>query len=312
MRTVLRTAGGLAAAVVITLTAAPPAGAQTTTNQPPPNPVIFLKPDTGPAGSGFTIGWSGFTPACRRIFFTWDGAALTQVTAPPPSGSVGATVPANAPSGKHTVGASVDIGNCEGYRATAVFTVPGTPTTPVPPVTDPPITNPPVTIPPVTKPPVTNPPGSNPPGTRPPGVTTTTPPSTPPTTTTGPTTPGSSTSDSTTEPPPAGDLVLDHPSIQPGDPLSAAGKGCTPGGPVTLMSGGERVGGAVVAADGTFSAPVQFTRIEAGRHKVTASCGIVLTGAVDQVVTSSTAGHSSTLIVLVFFVLIGVAVLRFN
>jgi hypothetical protein len=107
-------------------------------------------------------------------------------------------------------------------------------------------------------------------------------------------------------------LVLDHPVVQPGDPLSAAGKGCEPGATVTLTSGTERVGSAVANSDGTFVAPVEFTRIEAGRHQVTASCGVVLTGAVEQVVTSSSGGGSSTLIVLVFFVLAGTALIRFN
>jgi hypothetical protein len=43
---------------------------------------------------------------------------------------------------------------------------------------------------------------------------------------------------------------------------------------------------------------------------VTAACGIVLTGAVDRVVTSSTGGHSGTLVVLVFFVLAGITLIR--
>jgi hypothetical protein len=109
-----------------------------------------------------------------------------------------------------------------------------------------------------------------------------------------------------------GDLVLDKPAISPGDPLSASGRGCDANAPVTLISDGERVGGTVSDAAGNFQAPVEFTKIKAGRHQVTANCGVVLTGAVDQIVTSSTSGHSSTMIVLVFFVLAGVAVLRFN
>jgi hypothetical protein len=112
--------------------------------------------------------------------------------------------------------------------------------------------------------------------------------------------------------PAGGELVLDKPAINPGDPLSAAGHGCSPGAPVTLISEGERVGGTVADAEGTFTAPVEFSRIRAGRHQVTTNCGVVLTGAVDQIVTSSTGGHSSTMIVLVFFVLAGVAVIRFN
>ncbi|KZB79912.1 hypothetical protein AVL48_15115 [Amycolatopsis regifaucium] len=71
--------------------------------------------------------------------------------------------------------------------------------------------------------------------------------------------------------------------MQPGDRLSATGKGCVPGKAVTLTSDGKRVGSAY--ADGT--------------------------GTVEQVVTSSSGGHSGTLVVLVFFVLAGITVLRF-
>ncbi|WP_248784737.1 hypothetical protein [Allokutzneria albata] len=115
-----------------------------------------------------------------------------------------------------------------------------------------------------------------------------------------------------TVPPSDGDLVLDRPTINPGDPLSAAGRGCTPNSPVTLTSKGVRVGTAVADADGAFVTPVEFTRAEPGRHTITASCGVVLTGAVDQVVTSSTGGQNGTLVVLVFFVLAGAAVIRFS
>ncbi|WP_199745749.1 hypothetical protein [Amycolatopsis sp. WAC 04182] len=99
--------------------------------------------------------------------------------------------------------------------------------------------------------------------------------------------------------------------MQPGDPLSATGKGCVPGERVTLTSDGERVGGAYADGTGAFTAAVEFTRIEAGRHTVVADCGVRLTGAVEQVVTSSSGGHSGTLVVLVFFVLAGITVIRF-
>lgn len=46
-------------------------------------------------------------------------------------------------------------------------------------------------------------------------------------------------------------------------------------------------------------------------HTVVADCGVRLTGAVEQVVTSSSGGHSGTMVVLVFFVLAGITVIRF-
>ncbi len=99
--------------------------------------------------------------------------------------------------------------------------------------------------------------------------------------------------------------------MQPGDRLSATGKGCLPGEAVTLTSNGDQVGRAYADSTGAFTTAVEFTRIEAGKHTVVADCGVRLTGAVEQVVTSSSGGHSGTLVVLVFFVLAGITVLRF-
>ena len=262
-------------------------------------PSVSLNPSSGLAGSSFTISWNGF-PTCRGIIFTWAGTTIASEGAPNrASGKVPATVPPSAKPGTYTVTARCVISSK--IAPSAPFTVVGiTTTTPVTPVTTPvtPVSKPnnPVTTPnrPVTTTPTT---------TTPPPTTTTTP---PPSTTDTPPTPTTTS----TEPGP-GDLVLDRPSIQPGDELSATGKGCDPWHEVTLTSDGENVGTGMADSGGKFTTPVEFTRIEAGRHTVVADCGIRLTGAVDQVVTSSSGGHSGTLIVLVFFVLAGITVLRF-
>ncbi|WP_328618304.1 hypothetical protein OHS18_21745 [Amycolatopsis sp. NBC_00355] len=80
---------------------------------------------------------------------------------------------------------------------------------------------------------------------------------------------------------------------------------------VTLTADGAEVGSAYTDSTGAFTAPVEFTRIEAGPHTVVADCGVRLTGTVDQVVTRSSGGQTSTLVILVFFVLAGIAVIRF-
>ncbi|MGW5718214.1 hypothetical protein ACWEVP_18755 [Amycolatopsis sp. NPDC003865] len=218
-----------------------------------------------------------------------------------PSGTVAATVPAGAQPGTYPV-----TGTCTNARtggplsAGSRFTVTATPTTTPPPPTT---TTPPVVTTKPTRPGTT---------TTPPTPTTTTPPTTtttPPTSTT-PTTPGAPVTTST-EPKP-GELVLDRPSVQPGDELSASGKGCEPGRMVTLTSDGAEVGSAYTDSTGAFTAPVQFSRIEAGRHTVVAECGVRLTGSVDQVVTRSSGGQTGTLVVLVFFVLAGITVIRFR
>ncbi|WP_245804977.1 hypothetical protein [Amycolatopsis australiensis] len=106
--------------------------------------------------------------------------------------------------------------------------------------------------------------------------------------------------------------MLDRPSVKPGDELSASGKGCEPGRMVTLTADGAEVGSAYTDPSGAFTAPIEFARIEAGRHTVVAECGVRLTGTVDQVVTRSSGGQTGTLVVLVFFVLAGITTIRFR
>lgn len=291
MRFVVRLFFGAVAGTLLLLAAAGTGNAQV-----PPS--VGLKPSTGPAGSAFTISWNGF-PACRTINFFWAGTGIGSKVAPATSGQFPAAVPADAKPGSYTVTAT-----CTSQKQTAsgTFVVTGTPTTTPPPPTT---TTPP---PPVTTRPTR--PGTT---TTPPTPATTTPPATtssaPPTTTT-PDAPGVPTTSST--PPKPGELVLDHPSIKPGDTLSASGKGCLPGRMVTLMSDGAEVGSAITDGSGAFTAPVEFTRIEAGRHTVVAECGVRLTGAVDQVITRSSGGQTGTLVLLVFFVLAGITVIRFR
>jgi hypothetical protein len=287
MRFVVRLFFGTVAGAILLLTFAGNASAQV-----PPS--VGLKPSSGPAGSSFTISWNGFA-VCRIINFTWAGTSLGSKVAPATSGSFATAVPAGAKPGSYTVTAT-----CTSQKETAsgTFVVTGVTTTPPPP----PTTTPPVVTPRPSKPGTTTTPPST---TTTPPTTTTTPPSS-----TTPTTPGTPTTTST-EPKP-GELVLDRPSVQPGDELSASGKGCQPSRMVTLTSDGSEVGSAYTDASGAFTAPIEFTRIEAGRHTVVAECGVRLTGAVDQVVTRSSGGQTGTLVILVFFVLAGITVIRFR
>jgi hypothetical protein len=266
---------------------------------PPPPPSLTLSPATGPAGTKFTITWANFT-VCRVIglAYAWSGGA-------PPSGSPGtrgttsSAVPAGTKAGSYLITATcsnTDITQTARatFRVTAITTTTTPPTPPTTTTVPPP---PPTTvrIPPTTRRPVTTTP-------RP---TTTTPP--PPTTTAPPTTTDTATPTTT-----GGGLVLDHGTIQAGDPLSASGTGCRPGHTVTLMSDGDHVGDTVADDAGTFTTPVVFTTIDPGTHVITADCGVMLTGEVTQVVTSSVGGdNSGALIILVFFVLAGIVLVRF-
>ncbi|WP_433262537.1 hypothetical protein ACQPZF_29760 [Actinosynnema sp. CS-041913] len=55
---------------------------------------------------------------------------------------------------------------------------------------------------------------------------------------------------------------------------------------------------------------MEFATVQPGRHVIRADCGVILVGSVDVALTSSTGGSASTLAVLVFFLLVGVTLLR--
>ncbi len=300
MRFVVRLVFGAVAGTLLLLAGAGTANAQYTSS-------VGLKPSSGQAGSSFTISWN-FYPCKGPVTFSWNGTPMwsANATLDQTSGTVAATVPGGAAAGTYPV-----TGTCTNARtggplsAGSRFTVTPTPTTTPPVTTTPP---PPVTTPPARpgtptagKPTITPTPPTPTTSTTPPPTTT---PATPPATPGTPTTSGTA--------PKPGDLVLDRPSIKPGEPLSASGTGCLPSRMVTLMSDGTEVGSAYTDGSGAFTAPVEFTRIEAGRHTVVAECGVRLTGAVDQVVTRSSGGQTGTLVILVFFVLAGITVLRFR
>lgn len=305
----MRTVGIVAAGVAVMLggLSGGPAQAQPVERAQQPTFSSSISPTSGPAGTAFTVHWGSNAGAlCKTVTF---GTALTTIPPTPyPNLQVGVVAPASAAPNTYSITLT-----CDRYTSVTRFTVtkPATTAPTTPPVT----TTPPPVVTPTTPPRVTTPPVTTPP----PRTTTTTTTTAPVTTTTVPTTTATTTTTAppTTPPPittadaPEGDLRLDRESVQPGDDLSAEGEGCTPGAPVVLTSGGQRVGSTTADATGGFTAGVEFTRVEPGRHTITAECGVVLTGAVDQIVTSSTGGSSGTLVVLVFFVLVGAALVRF-
>jgi hypothetical protein len=264
-------------------------------------PVVTLSPAVGTAGSAFSITFSGFYgEVCPTVWFYWDdtqqeiASAVSYQKTP-----VVAHVPAGAAPGRHYVHAM----SC--YSVVVPFDV-------VPPATSPPpaptttVSTPPrpqpTSQPTTVKPPGGPAPTPPPPSTGPVGAAATTP------VTSSATAPASTAASepaeaATTTGEPGARLVFDKPSVQAGEPLSATGTGCDPLATVDLTSGGERVGAAVADAAGGFTTPVELSRVVPGRHVVTASCGVLLTGAVDVVLTSSTSGNTGTLAVLVFFVL---------
>lgn len=311
MRSVRRFVGIVVATVVVTLAVLPVTQASAQTTAQPAPLTASASPTSGPAGQSFKINWTvNAKEGCDQISVTGAPVNPAPTAVPlsrPASGAITMSVPRTAEQRQYSMTVYCSVSKVPvGYAVRGVLPEPTT-TTP-PPVTT---TNPPVTT--TTRPPVVTTTTRRPTTTTTRPTTTTTTPVTTTTETTPPTTDvPTTTPEITNVPEPKRDLKLDRESIQPGDSLEATGRGCDPNHTVLLTSGGEKVGATVADGQGDFRAKVQFSKIVPGRHLIAAECGIVLTGAVDQLVTSSTGGSSSTLVILVFFVLAGAALIRFT
>jgi hypothetical protein len=262
-------------------------------------PAITLSPAAGSPGSAFSITFSGFYgEVCPTVWFYWDDQLEIASAVSNQKTPVLAHVPAGAAPGRHYVHGM----SC--YSAVVPFDVVSPTTSPPPPAPTTTVSVPPRPQPtsqPTTVKPTGGPAPSPPrPTTAGPAATTAT---TPVDTSPVVTTTGSEPAEVTTTGAATARLIFDKPSVRAGEPLSATGTGCDPLAGVDLTSGGQRVGTAVADAAGRFTTPVEFSRVVPGRHVVTASCGVLLSGAVDVVLTSSTSGNTGTLAVLVFFVL---------
>ncbi|MFX0573623.1 hypothetical protein [Nocardia nepalensis] len=105
-------------------------------------------------------------------------------------------------------------------------------------------------------------------------------------------------------PHPAG-LELTPSAIGPGGDVTAAGSGCDPQAQVSLLVGETSVGSTVAGVDGGFRAPLALTSIDVGRYQVTARCGRTLSAPLDVVLVSRISAATSTLTVILFFLLLG-------
>ena len=261
-----------------------------------PPPTVSVSPNQGSVGSAFTITGTGYRcPAGSTFTFIWDpGRTPTQLgSGSYPSGT--AVVPGGAAGslGTHTVQGICIAPNGDFEGPTTTYTVIPVTTTTAPPTTPPPTTAP-TTAPPTTAKGTT---------TTAPGDTTST---TDTTTTTDTTLPGETTT--TTDP--AHNIQLDHAAISPGGDLLATGVGCQPDANVQFLVHGSAAGQAVADATGRFKASLALPDLPVGRYLVVASCGATLSAPLDVVLATTSDPATSTLCVLLFFVLIGLALLR--
>ncbi|MDA8380180.1 MAG: hypothetical protein M0020_05040 [Actinomycetota bacterium] len=109
-------------------------------------------------------------------------------------------------------------------------------------------------------------------------------------------------------PPAERGLDLSSPSAAPGATVSARGYGCAPGSAVTVDLAGRLVGTATADAAGDFDAPVPLSNLAIGQYAVVAHCGPTLQATVAVVLVSRSNPATSTLVVLIFFVLLGLGV----
>jgi hypothetical protein len=103
-------------------------------------------------------------------------------------------------------------------------------------------------------------------------------------------------------------IRLDRPAGPPGSRLGVTGAGCEPGAPVVLAAGSTRLGSAIAAGDGTFSAGVLLPFLPVGRVGVSATCGDRAGGApFDVLVSRRIDVGTSAFFVLLFFLLVAFA-----
>jgi len=105
-------------------------------------------------------------------------------------------------------------------------------------------------------------------------------------------------------------VELDRSASPPGGIVAAVGNGCDPDAKVTLLIGAREVGESVADHTGHFEAKLDLPDLDVGRYLVRARCGPTLTTTLDIVLASRVDRATSTLLVLVFFVLLGAALAR--
>ncbi|WP_433662870.1 hypothetical protein ACQPW1_12430 [Nocardia sp. CA-128927] len=100
-------------------------------------------------------------------------------------------------------------------------------------------------------------------------------------------------------------LDLTPSAVGPGAGFTASGHGCDPLAPVDVSIGDVAVGKTVAGVDGAFEVPLITGAVDVGRHQVTAKCGRTLVAPLDVVLVGSIGAGTSTMTVILFFLLLG-------
>jgi len=94
-------------------------------------------------------------------------------------------------------------------------------------------------------------------------------------------------------------------AVEPGGGATAVGHGCPSKVPVGFTIAGDHVGGTTSSTDGHFQGPVDTSDLAVGTYQVDAHCGLILTAPLDVVVASQVGSDSASLIIIIFFILLG-------
>jgi cobalamin biosynthesis Mg chelatase CobN len=105
-------------------------------------------------------------------------------------------------------------------------------------------------------------------------------------------------------------LTLDSLAVSPGGNVNATGHGCTANVPVELTVDSKPVGHAKSSSKGEFAAPLQTASLAVGQYQVLAHCGPVLAASFDVVLVSQVGQDDSTVVVVIFVILLGLAIFR--
>ncbi len=275
-------------------------------------------PTSGPAGTVFTITATGFqtpgTPECvDNLVFYWNtnpGPVLGDI--PYPGSPDPAVFTGTAPSGyaptTYPIYAVCHLptgGPLEGVTRFTLTpsTTTTTTTTTLPPTTT---TAPATTTTTHAAVTTTTKPHGGPTTTTKPGGSTTTSSST--TTTTKPGTPAPTT---TVLPKATRALLLSAQAIPPAGSETATGHGCNSNGIVLLSVDTKQVGKTTADADGSYAAPLQVSSLPVGRYQVVAHCGLfIMASDFDVVLATAANPDTATMLIIIFFVLIGLALFR--
>jgi len=98
-------------------------------------------------------------------------------------------------------------------------------------------------------------------------------------------------------------------AVAPGAQPTADGHGCPANATVTLSIGGVAAGRTTADSSGAFRAPLALGSLAVGSYQVDAHCGVLLTAPLEVVLASQVGDDTSTLAIILFFLLLGGALL---